>query len=85
MTTDTSFSGSSQDEEDLAMPLRWSGYRLLRRGYNHVAPPEPRFPRKRDSRSIRKALDRRFCENDVRLTGPRSSVRVFIVLVETKC
>ena len=83
MATDTSFSGSSQDE-DLAMPLRWSGYRLLRRGYNHVAPPEPRFPRKRDSRSIRKAWIDAFARM-TRLTGPRSSVRVFIVLVETKC
>ena len=69
------------------MPLRWSGYRSLRRVYNHVAPPEPSLPRKRESKSIRKALDCRFRGNDAPtvVSSCRNRLRLFIVLVETKC
>ena len=55
MTTDICLSGLRQGEleEDLAMPLRWSGYRLRVTIYIHVAPPEPKFPRKQRASSIK--------------------------------
>ena len=67
------------------MPLRWSGYSLLMRVYNHVAPPEPRFQRKRGSRSIRKAWIDAFAGMTKVVWSADVCFRLLILSVETQC